>query len=244
MRARDVSLLLQVAPHMPDGVILDAIQVRQMLLNLISNGCRHSHGRVVSVQVSATALDDQRVRLCFEVHDDGQGISGSDRDALFDPFWQSVHTERGTGLGLGLPISRQWVRLMGGDLEYSVSGSGGSLFRFCIEVPLSATGASTSVTGSSPQAPSAVLASGAWRVMPAAPAASLQAAAPVKPLRRPSEKALARLRVAAGLGLITDIDEWVQATAAAEPDAAEFVEAVRVALARVDLPAIRRIAAA
>ncbi|NJO80423.1 MAG: response regulator [Cyanobacteria bacterium RM1_2_2] len=71
--------------------------------------------------------------LWFEVQDTGLGIDSAEFDTLFEPF---VQTESGRksqeGTGLGLPISRQFVQLMGGDLTLESEVDRGSTFRFNI----------------------------------------------------------------------------------------------------------------
>ena len=72
--------------------------------------------------------------LLFEIEDTGPGIPPKDIESLFDAFTQG---ERGLqsqeGTGLGLPISRQFVRLMGGDITVSSVANQGSVFKFNIQ---------------------------------------------------------------------------------------------------------------
>ncbi len=75
--------------------------------------------------------------LLFEVEDTGPGIAPEEMDNLFKAF---VQTEAGRrtleGTGLGLPISRQFVKLMGGDISVSSTVGKGSIFKFDIEIGL------------------------------------------------------------------------------------------------------------
>ena len=79
------------------------------------------------------------VRVC--VMDTGIGISSKDREAVFDAFFQVSrgYTDKTTGTGLGLPLSRQLVALHGGRLwvESEEEGKGST---FCLEIPVSQTG--------------------------------------------------------------------------------------------------------
>jgi CheY-like chemotaxis protein len=73
--------------------------------------------------------------LRFEVEDSGMGIAPADLDLIFEPFIQTLsgrHSQEGTGLGL--PISRQFVHLLGGDLAVSSQIDVGSTFGF--EIPV------------------------------------------------------------------------------------------------------------
>ncbi|UCD24354.1 MAG: GAF domain-containing sensor histidine kinase [Gemmatimonadota bacterium] len=114
-----------------DGEILcrtDPHRVRQILINLLTNAVRHSpEGESISVDVR---LDDQSMR--FDVIDQGDGISAEDQAAIFEAFEQGrEQKERGTGLGLAL--SRQLARLLGGDL--GVESRLGYGARFILRLP-------------------------------------------------------------------------------------------------------------
>ncbi len=75
--------------------------------------------------------------LTFEVEDTGIGIAKEDIDTLFEPFVQAeVGGETQGGTGLGLPISRHFVQLMGGKLAVSSTEGKGTLFTFDIPVGL------------------------------------------------------------------------------------------------------------
>jgi CheY-like chemotaxis protein len=75
--------------------------------------------------------------LYFEVQDTGAGITADEIDTLFDPF---VQTKTGKmsqeGTGLGLPISRQFVQLMGGNITVSSTLGEGTIFKFDVKVTL------------------------------------------------------------------------------------------------------------
>jgi PAS domain S-box-containing protein len=74
--------------------------------------------------------------LVFSVEDTGIGIAETDLDRLFEPFVQAVRHDYHEGTGLGLPISQQFVRLMGGDLRVQSTIDVGSTFEFTIPVTM------------------------------------------------------------------------------------------------------------
>jgi len=106
----------------------DPVRVRQIIINLLTNAVRHSPaGEPVTIEIRDS---DARVRI--DVVDRGEGLTAEEQAVIFDAFMQAgAQNERGTGLGLTL--SRQLARLLGGDLRLeSQSGAGA---RFILEIP-------------------------------------------------------------------------------------------------------------
>ena len=102
--------------------------MRQILINLLTNAVRHSpENQAINVEVR---LDTEHIR--FDVVDQGEGIAAEDQTAIFEVFEQGrEQKERGTGLGLAL--SRQLARLLGGDL--AVESRLGYGARFILRLP-------------------------------------------------------------------------------------------------------------
>ncbi len=128
----EVKVVLE-AIELERGVVLDATSIegwatadplrfRQILRNLITNAIRYG-GETVRVE-SKTNLEGAHVY----VWDNGSGIPSENREAIFEPY-QRAHDREGLpgSVGLGLTISRQLARLMGGDLSYDYI-SGWSVF--------------------------------------------------------------------------------------------------------------------
>jgi signal transduction histidine kinase len=105
------------------SVVADPDKLHQILLNLLSNAVKFTpRGGRITVSCEA---DFETVRVTVE--DTGIGIDNEPLEAVFDPFYQvNRRTDRpATGVGLGLAISRDLARGMGGDLTVrSVSGQG------------------------------------------------------------------------------------------------------------------------
>lgn len=127
-----MELELEVAAGLPPAMRLDGTRLRQVLINLIANACRHSQAR--HIRLEARPEPSRRpglARLALLVRDDGTGIADADRERIFEPFEQG--REGGSkGLGLGLAISRQLVALMGGELVLEPA-TRGSCFRLSLE---------------------------------------------------------------------------------------------------------------
>jgi len=118
---KQLELVLFIEPDVPPYIVGDALRLRQVLTNLISNALKFTDNGQVVVSASLTSLDDHGAELLFSVKDSGIGISESHQSQLFDAFSQANQTitRRFGGTGLGLAIARQLTRLMGGDVEIS-----------------------------------------------------------------------------------------------------------------------------
>jgi len=112
----------------------DPTRVRQILYNLIGNAVKFTDQGRVDVR-----LEFEASSFAFAVADTGVGFSDAARAGLFEKFSQgdATTTRRFGGSGLGLPISRDLARLMGGDITVGSRLGAGSLFR--VALPLART---------------------------------------------------------------------------------------------------------
>jgi two-component system sensor histidine kinase/response regulator len=130
---KGLELVVDVAQDLPALVHGDGTRVRQVLVNLLSNALKFTAtGRVV---VSARPREADLLELT--VADTGIGIPEEARARIFDAFMQADEstTRRYGGTGLGLTISRQLARAMGGDVLVESHPGAGSTFRFLARLP-------------------------------------------------------------------------------------------------------------
>ncbi len=117
----------------------DLTKVRQVLLNLVSNACKFTHGGTVRLTAGRSAGDDGRAWVTFAVTDSGIGMTPEQMAKLFRPFTQAdaSTTRKFGGTGLGLAISRRFCQMMGGDVTVTSEPDVGSTFtvRLPAEVP-------------------------------------------------------------------------------------------------------------
>ncbi len=140
-RAREqrVKLRQTIPAHLPP-VVTDPARLRQILLNLLSNAIKFSPQGSVELRLSELQRDDERLRIRFEVEDNGIGISEKDQALLFEPFTQAdvSDSRRYGGTGLGLAIVKSLVELMDGSIGVESQPGKGSTFVFELPMRLAA----------------------------------------------------------------------------------------------------------
>jgi len=129
-RAKGLSLHLQ-CEAVPEAVLGDPLRIRQILINLLSNGIKFTEQGSVTLTVSAG-----HGQLYFAIKDTGIGLHREAMERIFSPFEQAdgSTSRRFGGTGLGLSISRKLALLMGGDITLdSALGEGAT---FTLVLPL------------------------------------------------------------------------------------------------------------
>jgi len=150
---QSLKLIFYRAADVPQYVQTDESKLRQVLINLLENAIKFTKSGSVTLRVRLATGDSQsrqsdesrynkeestpvaQFPITFEVEDTGSGVAPHEIDTLFDLF---VQTETGRqsmqGTGLGLPISREFVRLMGGDIIVNSEIDRGTRFTFDVLV--------------------------------------------------------------------------------------------------------------
>ncbi len=152
---KGLHLLFEQDAAVPQYVRTDDVKLRQVLINLLNNAVKFTDDGGVAVRVKGGRLkvNGERLKvngegqeektfdlspltfhLQFEIEDTGPGIAPEDIDTVFEAFGQAEtgrHAQEGTGLGL--PISRKFVQLMGGDMQVKSAVGKGTVFTFAIQ---------------------------------------------------------------------------------------------------------------
>jgi CheY-like chemotaxis protein len=125
---KHLTLTVKFDAETDKDVIGDAVRIRQVLNNLVGNAIKFTQEGGVCVQVTRLGFTDD---IAIAVQDTGIGIPANEIAKVFDPFHQAEGTyqRRFGGTGLGLTISRELCRAMGGDLQCSSGLGKGSEFR-------------------------------------------------------------------------------------------------------------------
>ncbi|MFB2839319.1 ATP-binding protein [Floridanema evergladense] len=144
-QAKGLQLNFDRSEKVPQYIRTDESKLRQVLINLLENAIKFTPSGSVTLQVKVTdrlppsphqhSLTAKA--LLFWISDTGFGIAKEELGSLFKPFVQTQTGRRSqTGTGLGLPISRQFIKLMRGDIRVKSKLGTGTTFRFYIRVGL------------------------------------------------------------------------------------------------------------
>jgi len=127
---KSVSLDFNVAGQIPETISSDPTRLRQIATNLVSNAIKFTDEGAVGITLAYV-----EGRISLTVSDSGIGIPESAYESIFDEFVQadSSVTRRFGGTGLGLPISRRFARLLGGDITVRSTPGEGSSFTATVE---------------------------------------------------------------------------------------------------------------
>jgi PAS domain S-box-containing protein len=129
---KGIQLHFYAEPSMGRKLLGDPTRLRQVLVNLLTNAVKFTNAGIVKLHAAITGKTGDSITMHFEVKDSGIGMSEEQIDKIFEPF---VQAETGTtrkygGTGLGLPITRNIIEMMGGKLCVESTPGLGSKFSF------------------------------------------------------------------------------------------------------------------
>ena len=136
MKAESKGLYLKFdrQADVPQWVVSDKGKLRQILVNLLGNALKFTMEGGITVNIKRLAdpmLDGGRFRLRFEIIDTGTGIAEEEIPLLFERFAQTESGRKShQGTGLGLPITKTFVELMGGEIKVRSKQGEGTEFDF------------------------------------------------------------------------------------------------------------------
>ncbi len=135
---KGLHLILECAGNVPHYVRTDEVKLRQVLMNILGNAVKFTNNGSVTLRISLKSHEHTKslhveYNIRFEIEDTGPGIASEDMDKVFEAFGQTLTGRQSQeGTGLGLPISRRFVQLMGGDIHVKSEGRG-TIFMFDIQ---------------------------------------------------------------------------------------------------------------
>ena len=149
--SRGLQLVIERDRNLPRYINTDDKKLRQVLINLLGNAIKFTNEGSVTLRVRKqetgveylpqTSIPMYSHTLVFEIEDTGAGIAPEDLDSLFEAFTQTETGKQSQeGTGLGLPISKKFIELMGGTIIVSSKVNQGTIFKFNIQAQLSEAG--------------------------------------------------------------------------------------------------------
>ena len=148
--AKGLELRLEAEPAAAGEVSGDALHIRQIADNLISNALKFTDEGSVTLRV-----DVVRGRLVFSVRDTGRGIGREERERIFAEFVRLSSAQGVDGFGLGLSIVDRLVKLLDGTISLESRLGEGS--KFIVSVPVGEAAAGSAAAGAEESAPQAGL---------------------------------------------------------------------------------------
>ncbi len=129
-----LDLVYRIAKNVPVQIIGDNHRFRQILMNLVENAVRFTHKGEIYIGVQfIEAVEDNRVKLLFEVKDSGAGMTAAKIKELSSMLMQTTPMRKAEGAtGVGLIICKNLVMLMGGTMAVDSAEDNGAAFRFTI----------------------------------------------------------------------------------------------------------------
>ncbi|NRF68480.1 response regulator [Aquincola sp. S2] len=145
-KEKGLQLIVDINPETPQYARTDAVKLRQVLINLLSNAFKFTKAGGVTLQIGASRVirlpgvkGASSCTLMVSVSDTGPGIAEDELRQLGQAFLQAqAGRQAKEGTGLGLAISRNFVHLMGGELQVTSEVGRGTTFRFDIPVGIAA----------------------------------------------------------------------------------------------------------
>lgn len=130
-RQKGIELEEEVDPEIPEKIYGDPTRYRQIVLNLVGNAIKFTDEGKVKITVTQNSRTINTVEIITSVEDTGHGIPPEKLPLLFEPYVQvKSKKDRKEGSGLGLVISKEFVKLMGGDIKVESKVGIGSKFYF------------------------------------------------------------------------------------------------------------------
>ncbi len=136
--AHGLDLVYRVSLDVPDALIGDVRRVRQALMHLLDNAIKFTREGHIELNVAVDGWRDGQVELSFSVLDTGVGVSAEKEGLIFEAFTQADgrSTREAGGIGLGLTVSGEIARLLGGHIRLEHRRPRGSAFILAVPFTL------------------------------------------------------------------------------------------------------------
>lgn len=130
--SKGLKLFFSLSPQLPEKIKGDPVRFKQIVLNLTNNAIKFTEDGSITIAMEAVWQKEDKLMIRCNVKDTGIGISEQGKAKLFQEFSQTdaSTTRKYGGTGLGLKISKDLVKLMGGEIGVESDEGKGSTFWF------------------------------------------------------------------------------------------------------------------
>jgi len=132
---KNIELSINISNAIPDSLLGDAMRIKQIMSNLVSNAIKFTQQGSVMIDITFNAINEKKTAIKITVADTGIGMNNKQKQAIFNAFTQvdqSITRLHG-GTGLGLVICQRLAYEMKGDVGFSSQENNGSVFWFKFE---------------------------------------------------------------------------------------------------------------
>ncbi|HZK44399.1 MAG TPA: ATP-binding protein [Syntrophomonadaceae bacterium] len=139
LKKKNLICIQEINPEIPDLLIGDELKIQQIFTNLVTNAVKYTNNGYVKIRVESDnrfSKDPGIINVKLSVYDTGSGIESDKIAEVFNPFFRINKTDKSSGAGLGLAISKKLVEEMGGQIWYEPNGEQGSVFSFSLPLEL------------------------------------------------------------------------------------------------------------
>ncbi len=152
MQLKQIELNVEIDEFAPQFIVTDRAKLHRVLLNLLGNAIKFTQAGHITIDVKLVDFNGDSTYLQFQVIDTGIGISAEHQDKIFDRFFRASSSYEGvyTGYGVGLHIAQTYVKLLGGELNFTSQQGMGTTFYFDLPVSVAKPEEYTVVNGASP----------------------------------------------------------------------------------------------
>ncbi len=129
---KGIKLILEISADVPRYITTDPRRLKQILINLIGNALKFTHEGTVKIHAALKENRENSTVIKLSVEDTGQGIMPDQQHQIFEKFEQlsESYVRKSAGTGLGLPITKELVYLLGGEIGLDSEPGKGSTFWF------------------------------------------------------------------------------------------------------------------
>ncbi|WP_263004525.1 sensor histidine kinase [Chryseobacterium edaphi] len=123
----------------PDLVVYsDCTKINQLFMNILGNANKFTENGEITVRTSAEPIDENTVALVTQITDSGVGISKSDLEKIFEPYYQGIISDEveNLGAGLGLSLCKELVELYSGNISVDSELNEGTTVSFSLNLKI------------------------------------------------------------------------------------------------------------